>query len=338
MQLRIESQRNGVADEVSALIAVMRPILEGLLYSLPSHRVARLGGINAITLEDLARERRESDGDCGVCFEYAVHDAVVRGDPMVAERVDHALRRFCRIRGSSLSSILFGAEKQGSQRLIETAKALLTDESRLMYGTQGRPVALRRHLDAAAAAFRTRGQGSRLPQSVSGLWKADLFLGQSGADKWVGTSVKIKAAALEPARGLRLGVVPVRGASDLIYKDERKNLIVVPVRWDDDFMDIFYLAWWTAVYFLQGGAREPAPGLLVDPAQRQVARLLVGHRNAPVLDVIDALSAVSQPHLLEPSEVAASLESPDVGGPAWHALVATMAVIAPIPREEPEDA
>lgn len=332
MQLRIETQRSQVADELSALIAIARPVLRGLLYSLPAHRVQRLGGVEQVTMEDLARERRESDGDCGVCFEYAVHEAVGRQDPMVVERVDYALRRFCRIAGDDVSSILFGAEKQGSQRLIATAKTLLTDESRLMYGTQGRPVHLRRHLDAAAAAFRTRGRGSRLPQSISGLWKADLFLGQAAPDKWVGTSVKINAAALEPARGLRLGIVPAKG-SDLIHKDERRNLIVVPLAWDEDFMDIFYAAWTAVVYVLAAGGGVPAQGLLHNPAHRRLAVLLAGHKETPVLGVIDALTPIAQPHLLEPQELSARLESPDVSGPAWHASVETSTVIAPVPAQ-----
>jgi hypothetical protein len=43
-------------------------------------------------------------------------------------------------------------------------------------------ISRRRHLDAAAVAFRTRGRGGRLPQSISGLWKADLFLGRADVD------------------------------------------------------------------------------------------------------------------------------------------------------------
>jgi len=34
IEIRTEIQNNPVADEVSALIAVVRPILEGLLYAL----------------------------------------------------------------------------------------------------------------------------------------------------------------------------------------------------------------------------------------------------------------------------------------------------------------
>ncbi len=123
VQLRIENQRNPVADEVSALAAVTRPILIGLLYALHQQRAERLHGRHAITLWDLAREYRASDGDCGVCFEYAVHDAVRRSEPMVVERIEEVMSEYCRIDGARVDSILFGAEKQGSQRLIEIAKS-----------------------------------------------------------------------------------------------------------------------------------------------------------------------------------------------------------------------
>jgi len=44
LQLRLEWQRNEVADEVSALIAVVRPILQGVLFALKKEVVAEVGG------------------------------------------------------------------------------------------------------------------------------------------------------------------------------------------------------------------------------------------------------------------------------------------------------
>ncbi|WP_156943013.1 hypothetical protein [Mycobacterium genavense] len=65
------------------------------------------------------------------------------------ERVADALNR-CRVPGETLSSILFGVEKAGTQLLINTAAESLTNDSSLLYGTQGRPVKLKRHLNSAA--------------------------------------------------------------------------------------------------------------------------------------------------------------------------------------------
>jgi len=230
MQIRSQIQQSGVADEQSALIAVIRPILEGLLYALKREVVvSTVGNYDKVTLSQLARLYRAGDRDCGICFEYAVHDAIMRREAGVLERVGDALD-MCSVYGDSPDSILFGVEKAGALDLINTAKDRLTEDSRLMAGARGQPAKLKRHIDSIAAAFRKHHAGL-LPYSISGLWKADLFLGKMEPDKWVGTSVKINIDHLEGARGLRVGIVPTRGGrSDSIQKDESKNLASVPSR------------------------------------------------------------------------------------------------------------
>ncbi len=229
VQIRSEERLNPVADEVSAITAVVRPILTGILYSLKSDVVAEAGGREGVKLKMLPRLRRQGDGDTGICFEYAVHDAVSRGDQAVLERVGDALS-LCKVPGGDVGSILFGAERAGSQQLIDTAADLLTNDSSLLSGSRGRPVKLKRHLTSAAAALRKKGVGGGLPQSISGLWRADLFLGSVEMDYWVGTTVKINPTGLQGDRGLRVGVVPAsRGKSDLITMDDRRNLVVCPL-------------------------------------------------------------------------------------------------------------
>lgn len=204
MEVRTEQKLHPVADEVSAITAVVHPILSGILFSLKHDVVAEVGGRDHVKLKMLPRLRRAGDGDTGICFEYAAHDAVRRQEPRVVERVYDALA-LCNVPGEEVGSILFDADKQGSQQLIDTAAALLTEESRLLSGYRGQPVKLRRHLSAAAAALRRKVVGSGLPQSISGLWRADLFLGSPDADRWVGTTVKINRAHLEGDRdALRL--------------------------------------------------------------------------------------------------------------------------------------
>lgn len=55
IQLRLEFQESPVADEVSAITAVVRPILEGLLYSLKKEVVERAGGYEGAKLLMLPR-------------------------------------------------------------------------------------------------------------------------------------------------------------------------------------------------------------------------------------------------------------------------------------------
>jgi hypothetical protein len=299
IQLRLEFQENRVADEVSAVTAVVRPILEGLLYSLKRDVVEEAGGYEHAKLKMLPRMYRPGDGDCGLCFEYAIHDALNRHDSKVEERLLDAIRK-CNVRGQSSASILFGAEKTGALRLIDTAKDILTDDSHLLAGNRGRPAKLRRHIDAAAAAFRKKGAGQLLlPWTISGIWKADLFVGFTDSDKWVATSVKINRNYLEGARGLRIGIVPTRhGRSDSIEKDEQRNLVVCPIPHDQAFMETFYQGWAVVKHFLAADANVPKEVALPRAPERQVAQYLADRREFPVKAVIEALGPLSQPELL----------------------------------------
>ena len=307
VEIRVENQQNPVADEVAALFAVVRPILQGLLHALKADVVAEAGGREQVKLKMLPRLYRPGDGDCGICFEYAVHDAMRRGDGSILERVDSALS-LCNIPGSDLSSILFGAEKTGSQQLIATARESLTPSSQLMYGTRGRPAHLQRHLNAIAQAFRRPKAGLNLPQSISGIWKADLFPGKPDTDKWVGTTVKINPAQLEAAKGLRVGIVPVKqGESDAVVRDESKNLVLCPLLHDGSFMEVFYAGWIIVQQFIAADARLPKEVALPRPADREVARQLAARREFPVADVIDVLGPLAQPELLDTQETDAEL-------------------------------
>jgi hypothetical protein len=53
-----------------------------------------------------------------------------------------------------MDSILFAVEKTGSEQLIDTARELVTEESRLLSGTRGQPAKLYKHIEGIARAFR----------------------------------------------------------------------------------------------------------------------------------------------------------------------------------------
>ena len=168
VRIREEKQINPVADEVLALTAVVRPILKAVLYSLKVEVVKENGGFDNIKLFMLPRAQRKGDGDCGICFEYAVHEAMAEGDPMVMERIESALR-LCKVPGADIQSILFGVEKDGHQQLIKTAEESLSNESVLLVGAAGRPPKLKKHLNKIAGAFKNRRTKPALPYSIRGL-------------------------------------------------------------------------------------------------------------------------------------------------------------------------
>jgi hypothetical protein len=258
MQVRKEIQESPVSAEVPALVAVARPILAALVYSLKREVANDYGGYDKVKLRQLARNRAPHDGEAGVCFEYAVHDAISNQDPGVVDRIETALKRFCGIKGDAPNSLLFGVEKTGNVNLIESIKANLTNDSRLLSGSAGRPVKLKKHIDQLANAFRKAEARKSLPTSIGGLWRADLFVGRPAPDQWVGTSVKIQRRALRAAKGLRLAVVPSEeGNRDAVSLDEMKNLIIVPVPYDGAFMEVFWCAWETVIQVCHQRAELP---------------------------------------------------------------------------------
>jgi hypothetical protein len=328
IQLRLEFQLNAVADEVSAVTAVVRPILLGILLSLKREVVDEMGGHSNVKLFMLPRLRRPGDGDIGICFEYAVHDALTRKDPIVTDRVASALV-MCGVEGLSIGSILFGAEKSGSLTLIDTAKSILTDDSALIYG-QGRPLKLKRHIDSIAEAFRKPSKRESLPDSVSDLWRADLFTGDVSTDKWIGTTLKVNRDELKAGNGLRLGIVPCKESeSDAITRDDSRDLVICPLPYDHSFMQVFYQAWQVVVQFLYADAKVPREAFLPRPACRQVARYLEERRDHPVLEVLEALIPLSQPELLRTEERNVGLEET-----ASQSSETTAAIVAPMPEKK----
>src|SRR6266446_3069326 len=98
MRVREQKQLNPVQDEVLALTAVVRPILAGTLYALKADIVREMGGYENLKLKMLPRLYRAGDGDCGICFEYAVHEAIGRGDGSVLQRMTDAAK-LCKLHG-----------------------------------------------------------------------------------------------------------------------------------------------------------------------------------------------------------------------------------------------
>lgn len=293
-------QTNEVNSEYEALFSVIHPILTGLAFSLKKEIVESVGGYGKITLETFTRLYVPGDGDCGICFEYAVHDAIVNKNPDVLNRIDSALSKYCKIKGDIPSSILFGAEKSGQIQFIDSVMEHLTDNSLLLTGDRGQPIKLKKHINGVVSALSRPQDRAKLPNSINGLWKADLFVGSTNIDKWVGTTVKINPKQIESARGLRLGIVPsTQGKSDKIHKHETKNLIICPVPYDESFMEIFYEGWGIVREFIKAHGAMPKEINLSNSLDRLVCKELVSRSKFPVLEVIEVLKGMGQPHLLQ---------------------------------------
>lgn len=330
MQVQEEHQSAPIADHVSALVAVCRPIISGVLQSLSSEVAQGAGGRDKIPLHMLGRLRKSGDGDCGVAFEYAVHEAVLRKEPVVSGRVSDALKQ-CKISRGDPASILFAIEKSGAKQFISTQLDLITENSRVLSGKQGQPIKLQKHLNTLAAAFRRPTTRLNLPQSIRGLWKADLFLGSTEPDHWVGTTVKINPNHLEAASGLRVAIIPsYSGKSDAIRFDGQKNLVVTPMPHDGSFMQVFYEGWRIVQSLCETDFKMPKEVDLPSPVHREVARVFVERRKFPVEDVVVATSKFAQPELLATSVNLVTNESFES-----TANAGTSALLAPYPLLSP---
>jgi hypothetical protein len=329
MKIFVEKQLNPINSEVTALISVVRPILTGILYGIKEDIAQESGGYENIKLKMLPRLYKRGDGDVGVSFEWAVHDAIRRQDQLIIGRVIDACK-MCRMPGERYTSLMFGLEKAGRVNLIDNLNAVITDNSRLLTGTQAQPPLLKNHLNQLAAAFRRPETRTALPYSINGLWKADLFIGTTDEDRWVGTTLKINPQNLEGARGLRIGIVPAsQGRDDRIRRDEQKNLVVCPLPYDGSFMELFYTGWRVVQQFLYADAQVPFEVALPNPPERQVARELEMRREFNVLEIVRALEPQSQANLLESEmrEVNSAEQSHNDNGAHFNdAIVAPVAL------------
>jgi hypothetical protein len=327
MEIREDRQKNPVADEVSALVAVTGPVIAGVLRSISMEVISVFGERDEVPLKMLGRLRKEGNGDCGLAFEYAVHHAVISHEPIVADRVADALAKLG-IAGSNPASILFAIEKSGAQELISTEPGLVMGNSPVLLGEGGSPVSLRAHLAAIGAAFRLPGTLLNLAQSIRGLWKTELFLGSADLDRWVGASVNVSLPRLAAAREPRIAVIPsMAGHSDAVRLDEQRNLVICPVPHDGSFVQIFHEGWRIVQRLCARNFEMPSKADIPNPAHREVARIFVERREFPIPDVIEAIRKFAQPELLTSSvEIVSNVPFETLAAPA------TSTIITPIAR------
>jgi hypothetical protein len=326
MEIWEDRQKNPVADEVSALVAVTGPIITGVLRSVSVDVTNTFGDRDKLPLKMLGHLRKEGDGDCGIAFEYAVHDAVISREPVIAERVADALGK-CGVSGDP-ESILFAIEKSGAQELISTEPGLVMDNSPVLLREGGHRVGLREHLTAIGTAFRLPGALLNLRQSIRGLWKTELFLGSANLDQWVSAGVHMNPSPPKAAKAPSIAVIPsIKGNPDTIRLDEQKNVVICPVPQDGSFIKIFHEGWQIVQALCATGFEMPSESDIPSPLHREVARIFVERRDFPITEVIESIRKFAQPELLTSStEVVPNVPFRTTAAPT------TSTIITPIAR------
>jgi hypothetical protein len=332
LRLSLQIQNENVSDAVRARYAMVVPILQGMLFSTSREYIERMGGYRNITLKDFALIYQEGDGDYGICFEYAVHRAIKNRDHTVFPLISEALEGFCKVKGGA-ESVLFGAEKSGKTHLIETASHLITDNSRVLDGHSPEGPLLKPLLGTLVKAATQAKVRKQIPGSVRGIWKADLFIGSSHPDHWVATTLKVNKRSFEAAKGLRIALFPDERSGVSPYRDKRTNLVMVPLPYDSDFMELFGQAFQIVRQLIAARARQPSRVALTRGDDQAVAKWLSERSKFPVMDIIDALQPIMQPDVLSDDEVMFQAYLDVMAGRALpEDFVAIYSALAPVPR------
>ena len=236
-----------IGDIYQAQCTLIAACLEAMLHTVAAERADWAQGAERMTLEQLAYFRNDRhEGEYGICWEYAIHDAIVKKDPLIHNLVSEVLEGECKIKmKDGAQSILFGPEKGHKVPILKSREDVLNEDSRVLVGKAGKPPQLKKHLADLRKAASSIPAREKLPKSIEGLWKADLFLGDPAPNQWVGVTAKTNPGEFEAANGLRLGVYPMllhTGEKQVVRKDDEKNLILVALPYKDSFSEQFYLA------------------------------------------------------------------------------------------------
>jgi hypothetical protein len=188
---------------------VARSIVRALLDQMTPDDLGDLGvARDQVTLRQLAKfARLERDkGMRGDGFEWAVHEALVGGEPRVAGHVAELLRRVSRhLDGAGPVSVMFGHERAKCLGFLDAVIETAGQEAVLLPDGRGHPYAFGPWVSVAAKGAAAE---PALADRIKQIWKTDLFLTDREAHRYVAATIKSNHTMLEAGRGLRIGIVP----------------------------------------------------------------------------------------------------------------------------------
>lgn len=318
-----------------ALYAVARSILRALLDQVTHDDLEDLQIDRAqVTLRQLAKlARLERDkGMRGDGFEWAVHEAIIGGEPRVADRVSELLERVSRnLSAGGPASVLFGHERAKFLGFLDAVIETAGQQSVLLPDGRGHPYDFGPWVSVAA---RGKAAEDQLRDRIKQIWKTDLFLTDKVGQKYVAATIKSNHLQLEGGRGLRIGIVPE--AKD--YKPGIRwngSLWVLALPDPDGFMGLFndaYAAVAQAICTL--GKHDRPPYFLKPSAKAQrVQAQLEKYPTAKVSDIEGALNEAAQHNLIDVKHQLVSVSPP----PWLHMSEQPTPIIAPMPVFEKLD-
>lgn len=323
-----------------ALYAVSRSILRALLDQLSLQDLTDLNVDRSdVTLRQLSHYARlERDkGMRGDGFEWAVHEAITGGEPLVTDLVADTLARMSPkiFRGASgTSSLMFGYERAKYLGFLDAVVQDAGEESVLLPDSQGRPYRFTSEWlkHAAGGASNERHLGDRIKK----IWKTDIFVSDENARRYAAVTIKSNHEQLEGGPGLRLGIVPAAVNLRAGVRYEGKHNLWLTVLPDPDgFMGLFNDAYWSVASAIYTVGKQQRPPYYLKPSAKgqRVAVQLEKYPTAKVVEIEHALDEAAQQHLVEVKHQLVSVQAPE-----WlHMNELRTPVIAPRPHFEKLD-
>lgn len=242
-------RQNEPVDEYGrALYAVARSIVRAQLDQLSIDDLTDLNCDRVeVSMRQLAKFARldRDKGMRGDGFEWAVHEAVVGGEPLVTNILVALLPRLSPRSFKGMgepTSLLFGYERAKYLGFLDAVVDDAGGDAVLLPdGNQGRPFHFGPWVTVAAEGQRAE---PRLKPRIAKVWKTDLFLSSAESWRYVAATVKSNWTQLEAGPGLRVGIVPE--AKDLRAGVRYVNGLWLAVLPDPDgFMGLFNDAYWS---------------------------------------------------------------------------------------------
>jgi hypothetical protein len=267
-------------------------------------------------------------------FEWAVHEAIVGGEPRVVERVAEALKKVSPKAFSDLdapTSLMFGHERARHLGFADAVVSNASGDAVLLPDGSGRPFAFGSWVPIAARGVAAE---PRLGTRIKKVWKTDLFLSGPEKSRFAAATIKSNWHQLEDGNGLRLAIVPQ--AVDLSPGYRRwKSLHLVALPDPDGFMGLFNDAYEAvAEAILTVGKHDRAPYYYKPSAKAQKIQVqLEKYGTVKIVEILGALNEAAQQNLIAVDRKLMSVEAP-----AWlHINEKRTPVIAPRPSFEKLD-
>jgi len=328
-------EQNAPIDEYGrALYAVSRSIIRAIIDSVTNEDLTDINtpliDIRMRQLAKIARLERDK-GMRGDGFEWAVHEAILGGEPSVVNPISMALRRSSKSLKDDLpTSLMFGQERAKYLGFLDAVVDEAGEDSYLLPEGKGRPFHFGPWVSVAAQGHTAEEQ---LNERIKKIWKTDLFLSTVDGKKHLAATVKSNFQQLEGGRGLRIGIVPesthTENRSGVSF-NAKHGLWVVSLEDPDGFMGLFNDAYHAVARAICTLGKLTVPPYYIKPSAKaqKIQEQLEKYPDAKAYEIEAALNDAAQQNLVTNTSQLVGVNAPD-----WlHIKEMAPKIISPKPK------